>query len=119
MEITPFQEELMRTIIRFTLELLHRNDGTCGRENGERESCSVEAQTETGHVVINWDKTSCHRDRGQSHIAYFLISLYLYGIRLSVIDSYSVYGVLSFVHNYCLMTCQLNTLYLQAAMFAG
>ena len=57
----------MRTIIRFTLKLQHRNDGNCLKDNGEMESCSVKGQTETGHLVILWDNnnnngTTCSRE---------------------------------------------------------
>ena len=57
----------MRTIIRFNLELQHRNDGNCLKDNGEMESCSVKGQTETGHLVILWDNnnnngTTCSRE---------------------------------------------------------
>ena len=49
------------------MELQHRNDGTCQKDNGEMESCSVKGQTETGHLVILWDNnnnngTTCSRE---------------------------------------------------------
>jgi len=56
------QEELGRTIIRFTLELQHRNDGNCHKKNKEKERCSVKAQTTTGHLEVLWDSTSCYKE---------------------------------------------------------
>ena len=99
----------MRTIIRFTLKLQHRNGGNCLKDNGEMESCSVKATDILvyaswgywGYFVINWDSQSCSRDIGKQdrtdHISYLCINVY----------------------KYCLLTCELNTLYLQAAMLAG
>merc|ERR1711874_532791 len=84
----------MRTIIRFTLKLQHRNGGNCLKDNGEMESCSVKGQTETGHLVILWDNnnnngTTCSRetqdeasfieDKGQSRPVEVLGHDYSYG----------------------------------------
>ena len=49
------------------MELQHRNDGNCLKDNGEMESCSVQAETDVQFqfLVILWDSKSCSRDGGQ------------------------------------------------------
>ena len=90
------------------MELQHRNDGSCQKDNGEMESCSIKATDvivyeyyNWGYFVINWDSQSCSRDIGKQdrtdNISYLCINVY----------------------KYCLLPCELNTLYLQAAMLAG
>ena len=61
------------------MELQHRNDGNCLKDNGEMESCSVQAMdiqypvsrdTDIQYLGINWDSTTCSRDGGQSQITF-------------------------------------------------
>ena len=60
----------MRTTFMFDLELKHSNEGSCERESGSTERCSVrlerllEGRTTTMSVL--WDSTTCSRDTGES-----------------------------------------------------
>ena len=60
----------LRTTFMFDLELKHSNEGSCERESGSTERCSVrlerllEGRTTTMSVL--WDSTTCSRDTGES-----------------------------------------------------
>ena len=59
----------VRTTFLFDLELKHSNEGSCERESGSTERCSVrlerllEGRTTTMSVI--WGSTSCSRDTGE------------------------------------------------------
>ena len=64
----------------FDLELKHSNEGSCERESGSTERCSVrlerllEGRTTTMSVL--WGSTTCSRDTGESRAERDRVTLY-------------------------------------------
>ena len=60
----------VRTTFMFDLELKHSNEGSCERESGSNERCSVRLERllegTTTTMSVLWESTTCSRDTGES-----------------------------------------------------
>ena len=60
----------VRTTFMFDLELKHSNEGSCERESGSTERCSVRLERllerRTTTMSVLWGATTCSRDTGES-----------------------------------------------------